>query len=514
MTHINLTEQEIDIFNLLLEVAESDECKSTIRVAGGWVRDKIMGNDSNDIDVTVDNMSGLSFALRAAKHMGLGDKVGVVKANPEKSKHIETAIINIMGLEIQFTGFRKEIYDNESRIPKVEHGNLLEETFRRDFTINSLYYNVNNGIVEDVSGQGIIDLNRKTIRLMVPPKDLWAQMNIKDEVVAKKKSFTDDPLRVLRAIRFACRFNFGLAKDLVEAAQDKDVLNAFRKKVSRERIQIELRKILIGSDPQRALSLIKDLGFFGEVIKLPEEYLDWDMDQNTPYHEFTVWEHTLTAVGNLQVILKKVDLTDDEKFVMNLAMLLHDTGKLNPKVHGKKAIKGGGTRATYYNHERSSVSATEYALLKLPGVRVNEIKRVQRLIEGSGRVNPNYIPNDQKCNLGNKALGKFVRLMQDDWQKAIFVHMADVTSKKKNIVEDFDFTYHGDMMAKIRSLGPKKVMNMKPLIDGNEVISIIGEQPGPWVGEIIGKMIEWQLKNPRATHKDAEGFVKSFRGNI
>jgi len=511
---INLTEQEIDIFNILLEVAEDEKCKSTIRVAGGWVRDKIMGTNSNDIDITVDNMSGLSFASRVAKHMGLGDKVGIVKVNPEKSKHVETAIINIMGIEVQFTGFRKETYDNESRIPKVEHGNLLEETFRRDFTINSLYYNINNGIVEDVSKQGMIDLNRKTIRLMVPPKELWKQMNIKDEVEAKKKSFTDDPLRVLRAIRFACRFNFGLAKDLVEAAQDKDVIESFKKKVSRERIQIELRKMLIESDPQRAMSLIKDLGFLNEVIRLPEGYLWWDMDQNTPHHEFTVWEHTLTAIGNLQIILEKVDLSDDDRFVMNLAMLLHDTGKLNPKVHGKKALKDGGTKTTYYNHEQSSVEAAEYILLQLPGVRINEIKRVQKLIEGSGRVNPNYVPSDQKCNLSNKALGKFVIFLQDDWQKAIFIHMADVTSKKKNVVKDFDFTYHGDMMAKIRSLGPKKVMNMKPLIDGNKIISIIGEKPGPWVAEIIGKMIEWQLKNPKVTEKDAEGFVKSFRGTI
>jgi tRNA nucleotidyltransferase/poly(A) polymerase len=514
MTQIKLTDQEIDIFNILIETAESPECNSIVRVAGGWVRDKITGNDSNDIDVTVDNMSGLSFALRVAKQMGLGDKVGVVKANPEKSKHVETAIINILGLEVQFTGFRKETYNDESRIPEVEQGDLLEETYRRDFTINSLYYNINAGAIEDISGQGRVDLNRKTIRLMVPPEKLWERMGIKDQAEANKKSFTDDPLRVLRAIRFACRFNFGLSKDVVEAAQCPDVLSSFRKKVSRERILIELRKMLTESDPTRALSLIKDLGFMDEVVKLPEGYFGWDMDQNTPHHEFTVWEHTLTAVGNLQVILESVTLSDDDKFAMNLAMLLHDTGKLNPKVHGKKAIKGGGTKTTYYNHERSSAKATEHILLQLPGVRANEIKRVQRLIEGAGRVNPNYIPSDQKCNLSNKGLSKFVMSMQDDWQNAILIHMADFTSKKKGTIKDFNFAYHGDMMAKIRSLGPKKVMNMKPLIDGGGVISIIGKEPGPWVGDIISKMIEWQFKNPKSTVKDAEGFVKSFRGKV
>ena len=511
---IELTEQEIDIFNILIETAEDSECKSTVRVAGGWVRDKIMGNDSNDIDIAVDNMSGLSFAMRVALKMGLGDKVGVVKANPEKSKHVETAVMNILGLEVQFTGFRKETYSDSSRIPEVEQGNLLEETFRRDFTINSLYYNINGGMVEDVSKQGVSDLNKKTVKLMVPPKELWERMGIKNEQEANKKSFTDDPLRVLRAIRFACKFNFGLTKELVAAAQDPDVVSAFKKKVSRERMEIELRKMLVEADPQRAISLIKDLGFLNEVIKLPEKYLDWEMDQNNPHHEFTVWEHTLTALGNLQVVIEKADLSDDDRFVMNLAILLHDTGKLDPRVHGKKAIKAGGTKTTYYGHEQSSAKAAEHILSQLPGVRVNEVRRVQKLIEGSGRVNPNYTPGNQLCNLSNKGLSKFVKFMQDDWQKAIFIHMADVTSKKKNALEDFDFKYHGDMMSKIRSLGPKKVMNMKPLLNGNEVISIIDKQPGSWVSLIMAKMLEWQFKNPKATRVDAEGFVKSFRGNV
>lgn len=510
MLSVNSTTLEIDIFQILLDANESQGCGSVIRVAGGWVRDKLMGLESDDIDITIDNMSGFSFAAKVANHLGLGDKVGIIKANPEKSKNIETAVMNIMDREVQFTGFRKETYSNESRIPVVEPGNLLEETYRRDFTVNSLYYNINDGKVEDVSGQGLIDLRRKTIRLMVPPKQLWEKMGIEDEQAANKKSFTDDPLRVLRAIRFACRFNFGLSKDLVQAALDKQVLSSFNKKVSRERIQIELRKMLTGPSPERALSLIKDLGYLGSVLMLPEGYLDWDMDQNTPYHDLTVWDHTLTAIENLSTVIEKVDINNDDKFVMNLAVLLHDTGKLNPKVHGKKKAKDG-FRTTYYGHEQHSISATEYILSKLPGVRINEIKRVQNLIDGSSRVNPNYIPGNQKCNLGNKALGKFVRLMQDDWQKAIFVNMADATAKKKDLIKEFDFTYHADMMAKIRSLGPKKVMNMKPLLDGNEIISIVDKNPGPWVGEIISKMIDWQLKNPSMTRKDAEGFVKSFK---
>jgi tRNA nucleotidyltransferase/poly(A) polymerase len=510
---IKLTSLETDIFKILLDTNTLQKCESTIRVAGGWVRDKMMGNESDDIDITIDNMSGLSFALKVAEQMELGDEPGVVKANPEKSKHIETAILNILGMEVQFTGFRKETYDGKSRIPIVEHGDLLEETFRRDFTINSLYYNINNKKVEDISEQGLRDLNLKTIRLMVPPKDIWKRMGIEDLSSANKKSFTDDPLRVLRAIRFGCRFNFGLSKELVSAALKPDVLKAFKDKVSRERMQIEFRKMMSGSDPERALGLIKDLGYLDILLPLPKGYLYWTMDQNTPYHEFNVWDHTMAAIENLQTIIKSIDLSDDDRFIMNLAILLHDVGKLNPKVHGKKKTKNG-TRTTYYGaggHEKHSMVSAETMLLNLPGIRNSEIKRVQILIEGSSRVNPNYIPNNQKCNLGNKALGKFVLFTKDDWQKAIFVNMADATSKRKNAIKDFDFTYHSDMMSKIRSLGPKKVMNLKPLLNGTEIISIVAKEPGPWVSTIISKMIEWQLKNPKVTRKDAEGFVKSFK---
>lgn len=506
---IKITTKEIDIFQTLLDASHEQNCDSIIRVAGGWPRDKLMGRESDDIDVTIDNLSGLTFAIRVAQHLGLGDKIGVIKANPDKSKHVETAVMNILGQEVQFTGFRKESYTDESRIPTIEHGSLLEETYRRDFTINSLYYNLNDGKIEDVSGQGIIDIRRCIIRLMVPPKKIWERMGIKDLDAANKKSFTDDPLRVLRAIRFACRFNFGLDKGLVEAALCADVLEAFKKKVSRERMQIELRKMLTGPQPARAISLMKDLGFFDTVFPLPEGYLYWDMDQNTPYHDLNVWEHTFTAMENLQTVTESMDISENDKFVINLATLLHDTGKLNPKVHGKK--KGAnGLRTTYYGHERYSIIAAKEMLEGLPGIRASEIKRVQLLIEGSGKTNPNYTPGNQNCNLSNKGLSKFVKLMGDDWQLAIVINMADATSKRKDGIKDFAFNYHANMMQRIRSLGPKKIMNMKPLLNGDEVIEIIGREPGPWIGNIMTKMLEWQFKNPKVTRKDAEGFVKSF----
>ena len=197
---------------------------------------------------------------------------------------------------------------------------------------------------------------------------------------------------------------------------------------------------------------------------------------------------------------------------MNMSIFLHDTGKLNPKVHGKKTVNGA-TRTTYYNHEASSMAAVEHILGNLPGTKVKEIERIKRIIDGASRVNPNYTPTDQPCNLSRKALGKFLRLMGDDWKMAICVGIADASAKKRGMIDSFNYTYYASMLGKIEDMGPDKIIKMRSLLDGNEIISIIDKAPGAWVGNIVQKMIEWQLKNPNVNKEDAVGFTKSFRNN-
>ena len=209
---VELNETEQKLFSELLESSKmAGLSQTTLRCAGGWVRDKLMGRESLDIDIALDNMLGKEFADTVNQYLEPhGQKthsVAVIMSNPDQSKHLETARMKIRGLWIDLVNLRSEEYAHNSRIPTMTFGTPEQDAFRRDFTINSLFYNINTGAVEDFTGRGIEDMKLGIIRTPLPARE----------------TFVDDPLRVLRAIRFASRFGFSLDESLVDAARDDTV---------------------------------------------------------------------------------------------------------------------------------------------------------------------------------------------------------------------------------------------------------------------------------------------------
>lgn len=252
---IELTPREAQLKNLLVDAArridatpaQPDEKKRdeplVLRWAGGWVRDKLLGIESHDIDTAINNMTGETFALRMAEMCRLNevqqahnlspDDVGrlyTVAKNPEKSKHLETASVKLCGLDVDFVNLRKETYTDDSRNPQVEFGTAEEDALRRDATVNALFYNLMTEKIEDFTG-GIRDMEAKLIRTPMEPF----------------QTFTDDPLRVLRLIRFASRLEFSMDPQVEAMMGDARVLEALRLKISRERVGIELEKMLKGT---------------------------------------------------------------------------------------------------------------------------------------------------------------------------------------------------------------------------------------------------------------------------
>jgi tRNA nucleotidyltransferase (CCA-adding enzyme) len=248
MTEIKLTQQESQLRVLLLDVArfidESKEIKGRLelRFAGGWVRDKLLDIPSHDIDTAINAMTGSSFTLKLklfledpknmAKH-GLEIKdVGnlhKIAANPEKSKHLETVTTKIMGFDVDFVNLRKETYNEHSRNPQMEYGTALEDAQRRDATVNALFYNLHTDKVEDYTG-GLNDMQSKIMRTPLDPY----------------QTFKDDPLRILRLIRFASRLGFSIHAKSEACMGDPEILSALRQKISRERIGTEVEKMLKG----------------------------------------------------------------------------------------------------------------------------------------------------------------------------------------------------------------------------------------------------------------------------
>ena len=241
---VRCTEKEREVFDTLLEVVEHFKLDVTLRVAGGWVRDKLIGRESDDIDVALDTMLGKEFAEKVNEYMrekGMETKgIGVIQSNPEQSKHLETATMRVRDVWLDLVNLRSENYSEDSRIPEMEFGTAKDDAFRRDLTINALFYNINANEVEDFTERGIPDLERGVVRTPLPPRT----------------TFLDDPLRILRAIRFAARFGFDVDEEIGASANDPDVQEALKHKVSRERFGKEVLGMLKGRSPADAVALM------------------------------------------------------------------------------------------------------------------------------------------------------------------------------------------------------------------------------------------------------------------
>lgn len=246
----DLTEQEGRIRKLLVDASDHvgtlpDHAKPTLRFAGGWVRDKLLGKSSDDIDVAIDNLSGYEFGLllkhfvtlpgavpKEGSNKGGKSVLGAlakIEANPEKSKHLETATVKIFGLQIDLVNLRKETYVADSRNPtKLEFGTALEDALRRDATVNALFYNIHTLEIEDFTGRGLEDMERKIIKTPLPPL----------------QTFKDDPLRVLRHIRFASRLGFTIDAGDLQAMSCSEIKLEFMRRIPVEKTDGPVEKAL------------------------------------------------------------------------------------------------------------------------------------------------------------------------------------------------------------------------------------------------------------------------------
>lgn len=261
---VELNERESKICKLLQGVstfikAERPDLPPIVsRIAGGWVRDKLLGMECHDLDIAVNDMMGYEYATYVNTYLESQGypvrSIAKIDSNPEKSKHLETATTKLFDQEVDFCNLRTEIYEEGSRIPtQITFGTPEEDAYRRDITINSLFYNINSEEVEDFTKQGIPDLIEGLIRTPLAPFE----------------TFHDDPLRVIRCIRFSSRFNFDMVPELIEAAKHPEIKNALIHKISRERIGIEFEKMLTGPYPLLSLRLIQQLELYPVIMTPP-----------------------------------------------------------------------------------------------------------------------------------------------------------------------------------------------------------------------------------------------------
>ena len=287
-------------------------------VAGGYVRDKIIGRYSDDIDIVVNIENGGLKLAEFLHEKGLASK-------PVLYKTFGTAKTVISGYSIEFVMTRKESYRTSSRFPSVDFGSIEEDVIRRDFTINSLLLDLSTNEILDITGKGLSDLKQKLIRT----------------TSTSSRVFREDPLRILRAVRFAAQLDFDLDSEIFESIKKE---HSQIKTLSIERINSEFSKLLICSNPVKGLTLLAETGLYKSLIPELEEM--FDLKQNK-YHDKNVWHHTLSVVENVP---------DD--LSLRLSALFHDIGK-------KRCMEIDDGYRRFHGHQFVSAAMAEKILRRL-----------------------------------------------------------------------------------------------------------------------------------------------------
>lgn len=433
---MNLKE-ELQKYKFLQTASElSAELSVEVYVVGGFVRDLILKKEVEDIDLLVVG-DVMKYAQTFAGKLGINELIVY--------KTFGTAHFVYQGLNIEFVAARKESYSRSSRKPHVSEGTFLDDISRRDFTINTIAVSLSKDNFGEVIDHfnGIRDIENKLIRTPLDPEI----------------TFDDDPLRIMRAFRFASQLDFNVDKTILKAAE---VLRNRLEIVSQERKTDEFLKILKSPKPSVGLKLLQTTRVM-EII-FPEISQMTGIEQREEYHHKDVFYHTLEVVDNIS---KK---TDD--IWLRFAALVHDIAK--PKT--KKFIEGTGW--TFHGHEElgARMMKSIFRRMKLP---MNKLEYVEKLVRLHLR--PIALVSD---DVTDSAIRRLIVNADEDLEDLITLCRADITSKNPDKVERYLQNYEIVMM-KVREVKEKdKLRAFQSPVSGDIIMQVCNLKPSKKVGEI------------------------------
>jgi poly(A) polymerase len=461
--------KELAIEDFLKNIIHGTEWENKVFIAGGYVRDYVMGKDPKDLDLMINKKDGgIEFANWVTKRVG-NYKEG---SNPVVFPRFGTAKFNLNGIvhngmdltgtDIEAVMPRSEQYTAGSRKPEVGFADLQGDAERRDLTVNSLFKNLSTGEILDLTGKGMEDLKKGVVRTPLEPS----------------KTFTDDPLRMLRVVRFYAKYNWKLPGYIIKAlkANAKQLEN-----ISAERIQDELNKMLMTANPDKAVKLLKVTDLLQYVI--PELKQAVKMTQNH-HHKMDVFGHTLDVLKKTKPVLAQ-----------RLMGLFHDIGKVVTR-----SVTPTGVH--FIGHESAGADIAEKVMrrLKYPTEVIQAVKtgvaNHMRLKHGG----------DTAVDLSDKTLRKFVADVGEQLENVLNLIAADNVSHSdtSSMPNQIDFVRN-----RLKSLETTTAKPKLP-ITGFDLMKELNLKPGPIFTDIMKAVTDAWFENPKLTKDEAMDIARKM----
>ena len=450
---------QIKIDNKLLKKIGkiADENNFEIYAVGGYVRDILLKKECKDIDILVVG-NGTEFATLVAKSFSkeivIYEKFG-------------TALVNFNDVKLEFVGARRESYRSESRNPIVTQGTLYEDIARRDFTINALAISLNQKNLYNLIDQytGLQDIENKIIKTPLEPE----------------KTFSDDPLRMMRAVRFASTLGFTLCHETFEGIKK----SAERIKIiSQERITDELLKIIKSEKPSIGIKLLYDTGLLKFIFPELNELALMNraiIDSGKEHHHKNVFLHSIKVMDNIA--------SQSDDVWLRVAGLVHDIGK--PKTRRFDKVEGW----TFHGHDDvgSRMVDNIFKRLKLPFDKINYTKKLIRL-----HLRPIALVDE---NVTDSAIRRLIFEAGEEIFDLMLLCEADITSQNLFKVETYKKNYEYIKKRIVEVEEKDHIRNFQPPVKGDEIMKIYDLIPGPKVGKLKNALtdaiLDGIIKNDR-----------------